>query len=111
MSEIGMAYQNITTTAHEIREAADTLETVKNICDGAVVAMSAVSWVPGAAAVTGPVIGVYESVAPTLGEVIDLCQLVDDYLKMATQVMQNVDDVCSGNFNSIDVDQLQSFLH
>jgi hypothetical protein len=46
-----------------------------------------------------------------LGEIIDLCQLVDDYLKMATQVMQNVDDVCSGNFNSIDVDQLQSFLH
>ena len=105
--DIGMAYDNVVTTAHEIREVADTMETIKEICDAAVIALGADSVIPGAAAVTGPVIGVYESIAPTLGQVIDLCQLVDDYLRRATQAMQTVDDLCAGKLNAIDADELQ----
>ncbi len=105
---IGMVYDDVIGTAHEIRQIADTVETIKNICDGVEGALIAASAIPGAAAVTGPVVSIYQSVAPTIGEVIDLCQMVDNYLQSVTQLVQAADGECAGFIKAIDVDQLQS---
>lgn len=105
---IGMVYNDVISTAHDIRGIADTVETIKSICDGVEAALIGASAIPGAAAVTGPVISIYESVAPTIGEIINLIQMVDEYLRGTTELMQAADAECAGYFSAIDADQLQS---
>jgi spore germination protein YaaH len=101
MAEIGMVYDTMQSTARAVGDTADTLDTIMSICDGAVVALGVASAIPGAAAATGPVISVYESIRPTLSTVIDVCQAVDDYMLRAVQVVQNADDICQGKWQQV----------
>jgi hypothetical protein len=101
MSELGMIYDEVVGVAQEMGEVSSVLGTGRDVCDGVTAALSACSAIPGAVAVTGPVIATYESIRPTLSAVIDICQAVNAYLKLTTQIVQGADQVCQGNFQPL----------
>lgn len=101
MSEIGMVYDTVNQVAQGVGDVVDVLSTGRDVCDGVMAALSACSVIPGAVAVTGPVIATYESIRPTVVAVIDIGGVVVDYLKIATQVVQAADDVCQGKFTNL----------
>jgi hypothetical protein len=109
MEEIGMVYDTISDVAGFVIDVSDTLDTVKTICDAVEVALSAASAIPGAAAVTGPVISMYESIKPTLSTLIDLTEMVAGYLRKIIEILQTADQVCQGKFESLAGEALSSF--
>lgn len=109
MDEIGMVYDTIQDIAKYVIDVSDTLDTIKTICDAVEIALAAASAIPGAAAVTGPVISLYESIKPTLSTLIDLASMVGDYLRKIIEIIQAADQVCQGKFMQLANQGLSSF--
>ncbi len=101
MEEIGMIYGTVADIAKYVIDVSDTLDTGKTICDVVEGVLAAASAIPYAAAITGPVIAIYEEIKPTLSMLIDLTKMVADYLKMIIQIMQTADQVCQGKFEGL----------
>lgn len=108
MEEIGMMYDSVYDISQYVIDVSDTLDTAKTICDAVEAALLAASAIPGAAAVTGPVISIYESIKPTLSMLIDLTNMVASYLKTIIQMMQTADQVCQGKFDGLAAQGLSS---
>lgn len=96
--EIGIVFDTVRDVASTTDEVVDTLDTVKDICDGACVALGAASVIPGAAAITGPVIGMYNTVRPTLSTVIDVGQVISEFMSTACEVMDALEAALEGEF-------------
>jgi phage-related protein len=109
MEEIGMVYDTLMDVAKSVVDVSDTMDTIKTICDAVEVALAAASAIPGAAAVTGPVISLYESIKPALSTVIDLLSIIGDYLKMIIQLVQGIDAACQGKFQQLAGQGLTAF--
>lgn len=103
---IGIAVDTVRDITGPVGDVFSTLSTVQDICDGTSIALGAASIIPGAAAVTGPIIGVYEAIRPTLGEVIDFGSTVLDFMNTAIQVMEELDAAISGDFEQFASDAM-----
>lgn len=101
MEEIGMVYDTLRDVAGYVIDVSDTMDTIKTICDAVEVALAAASAIPGAAAVTGPVISLYESIKPALSTIITLLQTVSEYLKMVINIVSAADQACRGKFENL----------
>ena len=109
MEEIGMVYDTLMDVAKVVVDVSDTMDTIKTICDAVEVALAAASAIPGAAAVTGPVISLYELVKPALSTVIELLSIIGDYLKMIIELVQGIDAACQGKFQQLAGQALTAF--
>jgi hypothetical protein len=98
--ELGMAFDAIRDVAGVANDIFDTLNTVQDICDGTCAALGAASVIPGAAAITGPVISVYMSMRPTLVTVIDVGGTVVEFMNIGIQVIDAADALMEGNFEA-----------
>jgi hypothetical protein len=95
---IGMVFDVVRDVVDGANDVFNTMDTVKDICDGTCVVLGAVSAIPGAAAITGPVIGIYNGIRPTLVVVIDVGGTVIEVLNIAVNVMDALDNLLEGDF-------------
>ena len=98
--ELGIAFDTIRDVASTASDILSTLNTVQDICDGTCVALGVVSAIPGAAAFTGPVISLYNSIRPTLVTVIDVGGTVVQFMSIAIDVLDAADALISGDFET-----------
>jgi len=98
MDELGATFDVIRDISKTAADVFDTMNTIQDICDGTCAALSAASVIPGAAAVTGPVIGTYMSIRPTLVTVIDVGGTIVQFMAIACEVLDAVDALMSGDF-------------
>jgi len=98
MDELGAAFDAIRDVARTAGEIFDALQTGKDVCDGACVVLGAVSVIPGAAAFTGPVIGIYQSMRPALVAVIDVGGSIIQVMGIVIDVMDALDSAIQGDF-------------
>ncbi len=96
--ELGMVFDTVRDIAGTAGDVMSTLQTGMDICDGAAAALTAASAIPGAAAITGPILGIYTPMRPTLGNVIEIGNAVCQYMKIAIQVMDAADSLIEGDF-------------
>ncbi len=102
MSEIGVVSDSMMDAVNGVSSVADTIGTVKNICDVTAGFLTAASAVPAAGIACGTVATVYfSSVEPVLAEVLDICNIICDYMKTVYTVMETADDVCENKFNTL----------
>jgi hypothetical protein len=105
--ELGIAFdavREVTVTANEIF---DTMTTIRDICDGTCAALGAASAIPGAAAVTGPVISTYTSIRPTLSTVISVGGTICEFMNAVLEVMNEVDAALEGDFEQFAAEALE----
>jgi hypothetical protein len=96
--ELGVVFDTIRDVIGTASDVLSTLNTVQDVCDGTCVALGAASVIPGAAAFTGPVITVYQSMRPTLVTVIDVGGAVVQFMGIAMDVLDAADAAISGDF-------------
>lgn len=96
--EIGVVFDTIRDVVGTASDVLSTLNTIQDVCDGTCVALGVASAIPGAAAFTGPVITVYQSMRPTLVTVIDVGGAVVQYMDIAMNVLDAADAAISGDF-------------
>ncbi|MBI5961403.1 MAG: hypothetical protein HY866_21870 [Chloroflexi bacterium] len=102
MSEIGVVSESMMDAVNGVSDVADTISSVKNICDVTAAFLEAASVVPAAGIACGTVGTIYfVSIEPVLAEVLDICHIICDYMKTVNQVMETADDVCEGKFNTL----------
>jgi hypothetical protein len=96
---LGIVFDTIRDVISTASDVISTLNTVQDICDGTCVALGIVSAIPGAAAFTGPVISLYQSMRPALVTVIDVGGAVVQFLGIAIDVLEGVDALIQGDFD------------
>lgn len=109
MEEFGMVYETLMDVARFVVDVSDTMDTIKTVCDAVEVALMAASAIPGAAAVTGPVISLYESIKPALNTVIELLGVIGDFLKTIIDLVQTIDQALQGKWQQLANMALSSF--
>ncbi len=109
MEEFGMVYDTLMDVARFVVDVSDTMDTIKTVCDVVEVALGVASAIPGAAAVTGPVISLYESIKPALNAVIELLGIIGDFLRMIIEIVQAIDMALQGKWQQLAGEALTAF--
>lgn len=98
--EMGMAFDEVKSVASAAADIFSTLQTIRDICDGTCAALAVASAIPGAAAITGPVINTFMSIRPTLSSVIAVGDSVSTFLGTAVSVMEGADALVDGKMDA-----------